>query len=281
MNINFEEVKKRLINDGDYTKGDIHQALMNICYEEWQEHDAALEEECKQIQQQSEALGPWTDENREAKSSLQHAFKVTRDKMWSYADFLTFVTEKFGDGVAFAILAGKFNQQVTNGGIIQFYDNGYGDGDGGCLKEHDPEMPLLQDLIFMIDKSYLGTTKIGDAIAELLSKIEVVVDDAKEVMVEEECCSCRGTGYNEENECMCSDCEGKGFIREEVPNDDYGCVCNEKFLSLLDSKYYEINEEWMALLNKFFTLWLEYEVMPTPRDKAEELIASGKYKKVS
>ncbi len=56
----------------------------------------------------------------------------------SYGEMISWTEEKYGELVAFAVLIGKCNYQVCNGGWIQYLYNGYA------------EMKRLEICIFMI-----------------------------------------------------------------------------------------------------------------------------------
>ena len=96
MNEKMLRLKEAVHNDSDFLNGDVHQAIMNVGYDWWQNTKGA-----------------------------------------SMEDMILHVREKYGPVAEFAILFGKFNQQVENGGILQWIDNGYADvsSKGNCFNQ--------------------------------------------------------------------------------------------------------------------------------------------------
>lgn len=86
---------------------DFHQATLNIMYQEWQ----------------TNYIG------------------------YTYKEILDWFEDTYDSFAKFAVLIGKYNQQVCNGGHIQYFDNGYANGDGGCFYKHSSSIPLHNELI--------------------------------------------------------------------------------------------------------------------------------------
>src|SRR5690606_25366692 len=180
----------------------------------------------------------------------------------TFANF-DLLEEKYGAITKFAVMTGNFNYQVCNGGIIQYYDNGYGDeGRSGCFSKHDPEMPRFLEFKSLVEQLNLHHTVSGAKVYKILNKIFISLDDDRYIEEDQDCCTCNGSGFNEETSRPCEECGGKGWIRESTDNPDYGCVANTDYLNTLDSEYYKVNEEWMVMLNRFFSLWIEYNILP-------------------
>jgi hypothetical protein len=103
-----QKIKDKIKEDNS---SDLHQSLLNIGYNWWNEN------------------------------------KV---KELSYGDMINHVEKEYGEFVACMILLGKYNQQVCNGGHSQYYNNGYADGLGGCFSERDFSHPLHKKIIKFI-----------------------------------------------------------------------------------------------------------------------------------
>jgi len=99
-----------------WNSGDYHQAILDVCYEAWNKED---------------------------------------NKTWDYRDMISFTRFTYGSFPELIVLAGKYNQQVTNGGHDQLFSNGYGDGVGGCFAKHR-EIPLHDRMIRLIIPRRLG-----------------------------------------------------------------------------------------------------------------------------
>lgn len=195
-----DKVLEVIKNDPEFLKGDVHQALLNIGYQEWQK-----------------------EENK---------------KYWDYTKMVKWVGKNYGEFVKFAVLVGKYNQQVENGGHYQYILNAYtGRENYGCP---DPEIPLHKELVALMQSFGLDKTEIGKKVYDIMFEFEPEVDCDE--YVEEE---------------YWDDEEGEYYVEEEE-NMDYGTV--EYYgLEELDNRYYEINDEWMEFLNKLFKEHLEIE----------------------
>ena len=96
---------KALITNEDYKEGNVHGAIMDVAYTLWQSKEGVS---------------------------------------WSYKKMLEVITQRYGLLARFAVQLGNLNYQVENGGWVQYYDNGYGDGNGGFGDFHNPSSPLLK-----------------------------------------------------------------------------------------------------------------------------------------
>jgi len=137
-----------------------------------------------------------------------------------------------GELSQFAVLIGKYNQQVTNGGHIQYYDNGYANGEAGFGVKHDPDIPLHRTLTVLFSQSGLRD-KTSTAVFSILQEFLIELD-TEEFLEEDQ--------YDD---------EGNHYL-ETVDNDDYGEVVNTQYLSKLDKAYYEICDEFMVILEQHF-----------------------------
>ena len=89
------------------------QALMDVCYARWQEHDEEVMEDLK--------AGKITN-------------CVARDRHWGVKDMLIHACNTEAERAA--CVFGKLNQQIGNGGVIQWVDNGYAYGCIDWLPEY-------------------------------------------------------------------------------------------------------------------------------------------------
>lgn len=175
------------------------------------------------------------------------------NREWYYHDMIIWVQQTYGDVATFVVLIGKYNEQVTNGGHVQYYDNRY------CgTKEFNFDTHILMlDLFKNTDLMY---NEIGE---KVFKNARAFLDDADFDMDKEDidwftCEECGGGGSvyeneedeNNDNEKECSECDGEGEWEEEVDNENYGCFTND--LDRYDSKYYMIYEEWMDILEVYF-----------------------------
>lgn len=188
---------------------------------------------------------------------------------WSYSDMITWVTKTYGTLVAFAILVGKYNQQVCNGGHVQYFDNGYG---GGTPGNPDFEIPLHQQLVRYMAEFGFAEHPVNAIMVAL--EFDVVPEDEYEIY---DCCTCGGDGDavfdceacdttgDDCNECegagklseTCEECGGDGEIEECIAN--RGDICNEGELNALDDRYYRVCDAWMVELEAFFRTHLNID----------------------
>lgn len=147
---------------------------------------------------------------------------------WGYADMLDWVAATFGDFYRLAVQIGKYNQQVTNGGHMQYFDNGYASRKTDGAFQHHKE------------------TKLHDEMVELMRKFGYDVQPVFGVM----------TGFRAENE-GCDDCDGQGSYTDydEDEGEEYENECGAcggtgetKYLVGIgqDKLYYALYEEWLT-----------------------------------
>lgn len=204
------------------SKESVHQSILNVGYDEWQ----------------------------------------TTDKNWGYSDMVKWVKETYGDLPALAILLGKYNQQVTNGGHVQYFDNGYSSMENRGWLDKDKDTELHDLMVELFEKLDFKSLELGGEMLTLLRDFEVEIDE--ESMTEETCNECYGNGTVEnpdfdpddedsfeEDYMDCDWCGGSGW--EECDNPNYGCVDNSSYLSGLDDRYYKIDDRWMEVLEEYFT----------------------------
>jgi hypothetical protein len=168
---------KNEITATDIKDNDIHQAILNIMYNEWRTIKAI-----------------------------------------SYEDMVRKFWGEYGDLAAFAVLIGKYNQQVCNGGHYQYFDNGY------AGKNMDQDISLhkvLIDLfpIELLNEKDLFQNTIIQKVYTILNKFNVVLYD---------------------------DDDGDHYYSNNYKVD------NLKELRDLDNEYYEVSDQFMILLENFF-----------------------------
>ena len=201
-----------------YKIGDFHQAMLDIAYDDWRD-----------------SHGEWT-----------------------YYEMLMNARAKYGELVFVMTIAGKYNQQVGNGGHYQYFDNGYGSVEGGgCLSNHDPAMPLHREVIAGIKwLNEMYAEPVLEKALAIMSRVRILVDEDETTMCD--CDECEGTGWlpdpgdNDGEDVRCMACDGRGQV--ECDNDDKGCVCNHDELNVLDNEWFEVDEEFMAAMNRIACL---------------------------
>ena len=116
---------------------DFHQSTLNIMYQEWQ----------------TNYIG------------------------YTYKEILDWFEDTYDSFAKFAVLIGKYNQQVCNGGHIQYFDNGYANGDGGCFYKHSSSIPLHNELIKLFEKTELKEDELSLKVLKILKKFEIEEED--------------------------------------------------------------------------------------------------------
>lgn len=108
------------------------QTLMNAAYDRWQTHDQIIMEDCK--------VGRVTP---------KEATKLT----WSFKDMLEHGC--YSKAERAACVLGKLNQQVENGGVIQWVDNMYASHSIQYLEDYLRECGPTGSAIWEMLKSFL------------------------------------------------------------------------------------------------------------------------------
>ena len=128
---NEEQLKELLTKDKDFASEDVHQALLNIFYEEWDKHK----------------------------------------NEWGYDDFTTYVNDTYGDLALFAVYLAKYSYQVNNGGHAQYIGNGCASsnsrGFGSKYKNIDKHKQFIK-LFKSLDMEELPN---GQAALDIISKL--------------------------------------------------------------------------------------------------------------
>ena len=222
-----------LLANENYKSGDFHQALLDIAYGDWQEHDANIIHEAKYraargdegilvIAGTRKEIDEWWAMNMKTgmRSFMSDLVIRPTEKQWSYGEMLDSARAKYGELFFTMTLVGKYNQQVCNGGHRQYFDNGYGERDGGGFGDsHDMSLPLHGELLKAFEENIL-TMGIGlkqnESIRKaygVMSKLSIEIDDDSE-------------------------------------SDNYRGIYNQDELDELDDAWYKVNEEFMEHLNQ-------------------------------
>jgi hypothetical protein len=98
----------------------------------------------------------------------------------SYNDILNWFEITYGSLAKFAVLIGKYNQQVCNGGHTQYFHNGYADGKGGCFISHDENIPLHNELIELFTNTNLDNNT-SKRVLRILNDFEIDLDEDYEL----------------------------------------------------------------------------------------------------
>lgn len=177
---------------------------------------------------------------------MDHYFAIWQlpeHKDWHYRDMVYYALDQ-NPLHALAILTGKYNQQVENGGHMQYFDNGYADGIGGFFSNH--ETTDMHDLMLSLMRNYDLDTAPETRDVFTIMKRFTTSDEL-------ECPECDGNGYfesydEEEDRTYeedCCRCNGIGLIAE-THIDTY--LADE-----LDDLYYAINNAFLSYLDAFFS----------------------------
>lgn len=217
----------------DVQKDGYHQSIMNVAYAKWQAHDNKIRETLKMMEE-SDVV--YTEEEK----------KVIAKEMWSMAEWLDTLSEI----EKVAVAAGKFNQQVCNGGWGQWMFNGYMKDTTEILVEFLPMLPQTEGVKVVkdfIDRLYAVADKHEWGEGEYLS------DEPEEYACDE--CGGDGTHYNEETEEWedCEECGGEGYFEE----DKYVAHADDLYEAVdpansFDDLFYTVNDDFLATCEKFF-----------------------------
>lgn len=212
LTFNIEALKQHPAAQANLARQDVHQAVLDAGYSAWQKPENAK---------------------------------------WQYADMVDEAEKTFGEMAKLLILLGKFNQQVCNGGHIQYYDNGYASGTtSGMGKETDTDLFLHQEMISLFERSHLGLLPHGGQVLDILKGFRIVIDTERSVTCT--CGECGGSGEYEDEKCF--ECGGSGQCEED--NENYQGIDNKYELEQLDDRYYEITDAWMTEVEAYVREWL-------------------------
>jgi len=159
-----------------------------------------------------------------------------------YHAFADFLNNNFGPLAKMSLLLGKWNQQVENGGVVQYFGNGYASREsaGGCFVEHT-DIDLHSELIELVESHLDVPCK-----AKLLTILKLFC-------IEEEtlpCDSCDGNGEVEIEYDdiavteMCQECSGTG------ESNNFTFVIPEA--GHIVKLYYAMNEKMVEKVTAFY-----------------------------
>lgn len=145
----------------------------------------------------------------------------------TYGDAIAWAELELGPVAAFAVLFGKYNYQVCNGGHDQYFDNGYASGGGRVSLFGDPVLDLHKKMVKLFRELKFDSTKLGREILAILEEFKVQ--------------NVEGFHYEwDEDEEIEIEVEDPAYL--QVENGD-----------TLDARYYNINDAFVKHLNERFT----------------------------
>lgn len=202
-----EKVKEELIATHSE---DAHQAIMNVAYDLYKKHLAEAQ-----------------------------------NKSWTYSGLCQFTREQLGSLAEFAVLVGKYNQQVENGGHSQYWYNDY-----GSIDNHYKDLYLHMDLIdyFIAFKEELSSFYNKEQIVEIDKTVSKTLSIMKQLP--ESIYWVTRIDY--------AGFDSQGEFSYYDPEEGYNELCEDSIrrLDYLDSQYYEINKSLMDILNLYFYNYL-------------------------
>ena len=187
---------------------------------------------------------------------------------FGYSDMIIFVDKQYGRIFGTLILIGKLNQQVNNGGFLQYYNNYYSrenENDYG----QNLHVRIIKDLSKIIGKlnelKALNTIpeieKIDENDIALLNTTLVIFQDYLKVPIDLEPTYEDEVEYGDEK-------EGYWYETEEVENENFGDLADLEALEKLNLRYYEIDERFMEIMEIVSKLSFDTELNYEPLYKA-------------
>jgi hypothetical protein len=192
-------------------------------------------------------------------------WRKPENEMWSFGNMVRWMEENFGRDAALITMLGKFNQQVDNGGVTQWLDNGYASNAPEGRRGYQgisPQMnlDLLEQMLDLMASSPIGSLPSADVIKDVLENILRTVSGSDQDCSNchnhryVRCEDCEGTGYieddgGEDTDCLscsgegevpCDDCNSKGRLESDA---DHGSI-NYKGFEWSEDTYFKIEEEW-------------------------------------
>lgn len=242
-----DALRQKITNNEYFQKGDVHQAILEVAYDDWKNND----------------------------------------QMGGYTNMIHHTLDTYGPLAAFAVLAGKHNQQVGNGGHMQYFDNGYAGGENGAFNRRSEDDVELHHMLIELAERY-NIASLGPVAAQAID----IYNEWKPYM--SDCEDCGGDG---EYDDQCQECYGSGSIEhpeeeggdEVCPNCDGDgreqgtCgACNGSGeegwtgeANNLDTTWYRISDNYMELLNNFFASKLKSDATQESFNHVEETATSG------
>lgn len=144
---------------------------------------------------------------------------------WCYQRMVEWTGETYGEVVKLFVLLGAAKYQICNGGLLQYFDNGYASEERVRFPRYDEDILLHKEMLALFGRYGLHQSQIGSEIYTLLAAFRIVVSDGSE------------------------DEEDDGCQRNEISNLDE--------LDALDFRYYAVNEKWVRELKILAAKWLK------------------------
>lgn len=185
----------------------------------------------------------------EGESAHQAILNVFYRRWWAgdYGGYPKMVDAAGGENplYSFAILIGKYHQQVCNGGHIQYVENGYASSEG--IPSSDSDLDLHQRLIEYTQEFLPEVSPIKAPLLGIMKQLAIDVFTT--------CTECGGSGeyegYDEEGEEStyetCDYCGGTGESPSEYGYTEISIASPDQ-----DHKYGRISEQVEAYLETFF-----------------------------
>lgn len=245
-----EKIKYLLLQNEDFAKGEVHQAIMNIIHDNWSNNKGYSE------------IVEWTENN-------------------------------LGLLPTFALMLGKYNYQVGNGGHLQYFDNGYASSTSLGFGHDYKDIDLHEDFVHLFKElDIINKLKSGQKAYNVISKFELDLYDESDDCDycngsgREDCFSCNGNGKIDCEECggsgendegeTCTNCNGDGEVDCEECEGDGSMTCSncdgDGYIESdrqipetsewdnLDTKWYQINDDFMQEFENYLhTLTLDGE----------------------
>jgi hypothetical protein len=122
-----------------------------------------------------------------------------------------------------AVQLGNFNYQIGNGGFLQWHDNGYSED--------------LKDLLIICKRGRSQGIQIFEEVEKLLREFQDlgVPEEYDDTEMSSIPCHCDG-------DPLCDDCDGLGYIEEEMFIDGFQEFADRIRELKLDSRYYQLGD---------------------------------------
>ncbi len=170
-----------------------------------------------------------------------------------YSDMIRYMVKTYGVFAGLMILVGKLNQQVCNGGWLQYYDNDYAGGSSINNYKKIFDHPLHNSIIASLEQYEFLILKLSEEDQRLITMFieccktfnDLEIDTDEKIEDEE---------YDEET--------GETYY-EMIDNPGYGEFVNKPKLQRLDTEYYEFNDELMMVWERLVQLAFVYSKLAT------------------
>jgi hypothetical protein len=163
----------------------------------------------------------------------------------NYEDMINFMSSNYGDFSALMILVGKYNQQVCNGGHIQYYNNKYCGSDEAGLPSIDLHLHKL--MLKLFSKYILSSKELNQDDLNCVNEAYTIMEDFLKVDIDTE-------AYIEEEEF-----DNDGSYVSEYENPDFGYMSDHghTMCDRLDHSYYLINDKLLEIYNSLIKAMID------------------------